>query len=91
MWYHCGASIDWTSKISSGATARTQSSKQVSGPATTTEEPLLSQRPPFLNTVTVFQNGDPCFTETILEGPHSPQRRDSLFPLLNALYILHMM
>lgn len=70
MWYHCGASIDWTSKISSVLQHVHSSTKQVSGPATTTEEPLLSQRPPFLNTVTVFQNGDPCFTETILEGPH---------------------
>ena len=70
VWYNCETSIDWTSKISSVLQNVHSSTKQVSGLATTTDDPLLSQRTPFLNTVTVFQKGDPCCTESALEGTH---------------------
>lgn len=70
VWYNCEASIDWSSKMSSVLQNVYSSTKQVSGPATNTDHSFLSQRSPVLNTVTVFQKGDPCCTESVLEGTH---------------------
>lgn len=70
VWNQCGVSIDSTSKVSSVLHHLHRSTKQVSGPTAITDDPLLSQRSAFLNTVTVFQKGDPCCTESTLEGTH---------------------
>lgn len=65
-WYHCEASVDWMSRISSVLQHVQSSTKQVS---ITTTDPLHLQQSPLLNTVTVFVSGVSCCVASIV-GTH---------------------